>query len=29
MKDLADLFIYLVVMGIIIVVSAWFCLEGI
>ncbi len=29
MKDLADLFIYVVIMGIIIVVSAWFCLEGI
>jgi hypothetical protein len=29
MKDLADLFIYVVIMGIIIVASAWFCLEGI
>ncbi len=29
MKDLADLFIYVVVMAIIIVASAWFCLEGV
>lgn len=29
MKDLADLFIYVVIMGIIIAVSAWFCLEGV
>lgn len=29
MKDLAGLFIYVVIMGIIIVASAWFCLEGV
>lgn len=29
MKDLAELFIYVVIMGIIIVASAWFCLKGV